>query len=142
MSDTTNDARQERVRLLEANVTAVDAEVAAAIARGLAMRDVVAVVADLREALARPFVEGAAERHGVTAEALMDRIATPFGRASRTSTCAIARQVAIGIFEMSYPQLSQALAQFPLPDRVWVVVIAAGTAALVSRAPRLPAADQ
>lgn len=139
MSDTTNDARQERVRLLEANVTAVDAEVAAAVARGLAMRDVVAIVADLREPLARPFVESAAERQGVTVEALLDRIATPFGKASRTSTSAIAREAAIAIFAISYPQLSQALAQFPLPDRVWVVVIAAGTAALVSRAPRGPA---
>lgn len=139
MSEVPTDDKQERVRLLEANVTAVDAHVAEAMSRGLALRDIVAVVADLREPLAKPFVDAAAEKAGVSTRALLDRIATPFGKASRTTTTAMARDVAIQLFATTYPQLSQALAQFPLPDRVWVIVIAGGTAALVSRAPRLSA---
>lgn len=138
LSAVTNDVvdlgKKLRTKLLEANVASVDADVAAAKARGLALGEIVAIVADLREALARPFLEAAAQRQNASPDELLARIAS--GSAARIDTCAITRAEAVAHFETSYPQLSQALAQFPSGDRVWIVVVAAGAAALVSRAPR------
>lgn len=133
MSD--NEARQKRQRLLESNVAKVDAEAAAAVERGLPRGEIVAVVADLREPLAQPFLSIAAERHGIAVDDLVAKVAG--GSTMRTWIGVVPRAVAVASFEASHAQLSQALAQFPATtDRIWVVVIAAGSAALVSRALR------
>jgi hypothetical protein len=121
---------EHRLHLLRANRTAVILMLQKTVTSGLAIEDLVAVVADTRDPVGGPLARALVEKvRGLDADAEAARAGAR--HEIPTLVAVIQAKLAVEIFKMSNPSVSAGIGQPVVAGRVRVVVVGANGSTLV-----------
>jgi hypothetical protein len=119
-----------RLQLLQHNRDAAMLMLSSILAGGLAVDDVVAIVADTRDSIGGALARAMAERDGAS-NSDGGRCRARAADDPQTLLACMTTRLAVAIFEASNPSVSAGIVQPVVPGRVRVVVVGGGGSTLV-----------